>query len=58
VFALMCTSTVAVAYREFGGGRRGIAWMLLQFSFMLALAYGAAFAVYQIGTAAGWGGAG
>jgi len=58
VFALMCTSTVAVAYREFGGGRRGVAWMLLQFSFMLALAYGAAFTVFQIGTAAGWGGAG
>jgi ferrous iron transport protein B len=54
VFALMCTSTVAVTFRECGGGAKGLAWIVLQFTFMLALAYGAALAVYHGGLAAGW----
>jgi small GTP-binding protein len=54
VFALMCTSTVAVTFRECGGGGKGLAWIALQFTFMLALAYGAALAVYHGGLAAGW----
>jgi ferrous iron transport protein B len=57
VFALMCTSTVAVTYRECGGGSKGAAWMTLQFTFMLALAYGVAFAVLHTGLAVGWTGA-
>jgi ferrous iron transport protein B len=57
VFALMCTSTVAVTYRECGGGGKGAAWMALQFTFMLALAYGVAFTVFHTGLAAGWTGA-
>lgn len=55
VFALMCTSTLAVTIRECGGGRRGVAWAALQFGFMLALAYGSALAVYRAGGALGWG---
>lgn len=57
VFALMCTSTIAVTVRECGGGRTGAAWALLQFAYMLALAYGAGWAVYRIGLALGLGGA-
>jgi ferrous iron transport protein B len=57
VFALMCTSTIAVTVRECGGGRIGAAWALLQFAYMLALAYGAGYAVYRIGLALGLGGA-
>ena len=57
VFALMCTSTIAVTYRECGGGTKGAAWMALQFTFMLALAYGVAFTVLHAGLAAGWTGA-
>ena len=38
-FALQCTSTVAVMRRETGGWK----WPALQFSYMLALAYGGAF---------------
>jgi ferrous iron transport protein B len=49
VFALMCTSTVAVTVREAGGGWTGVKWATLQFSYMLALAYGAAFLVYRAG---------
>ena len=49
VFALMCTSTVAVTIRETGGGLRGAGWAALQFSYMLGLAYVAALAVYRIG---------
>ena len=49
VFALMCTSTVAVTVRETGGGWRGAGWAALQFSYMLGLAYVAAFAVYRVG---------
>jgi ferrous iron transport protein B len=56
VFALMCTSTVAVSIRETGGGAKGLAWATLQFGYMLALAYGAAFLIYRAGLALGWGG--
>lgn len=56
VFALMCTSTLAVTVRECGGGWRGASWAALQFTYMLMLAYGAAFAVYHVGTRLGWGG--
>jgi ferrous iron transport protein B len=55
VYALMCMSTVAVTVREAGGGRRGWGWAALQFGYMLALAYVAAFAVYQGGRLLGLG---
>ena len=58
VFALMCTSTVAITVRETGGGWRGGGWAALQFGYMLALAYGAAMLVYRGGLALGLGGAG
>ena len=57
VFALMCTSTVAITMRETGGGWRGAAWSVLQFSYMFVLAYGAAFLVYRGGLALGFGAA-
>lgn len=56
VFALMCTSTVAITIRETGGGLRGAAWAALQFSYMFLLAYGMAFLVYRGGLALGMGG--
>jgi ferrous iron transport protein B len=56
VFALMCISTVAVTVREAGGGRIGWQWAGLQFAYMLALAYGAAWIVYRGGLALGLGG--
>jgi ferrous iron transport protein B len=56
VFALMCTSTIAITVRETGGGWRGAAWAALQFTYMLALAYVAAFVVYRSGLALGLGG--
>jgi ferrous iron transport protein B len=43
-FAMQCTSTIAVVRRETNSWR----WPILQFLYMLALAYGAAFAVNQI----------
>jgi ferrous iron transport protein B len=55
VFALMCMSTIAVTVREAGGGRIGWGWAALQFGYMLALAYGAAWIVYAGGKALGWG---
>jgi ferrous iron transport protein B len=55
VYALMCASTVAVVHRETGGGREGLKWASLQFGYMLALAYGAAFLVYRVGLALGLG---
>jgi len=55
VFALMCTSTVAITLRETSGGLRGAAWAVLQFGYMLTLAYGLAFAVYRGGLAFGLG---
>jgi ferrous iron transport protein B len=56
VFALMCTSTLAITMRETGGGWRGIRWAALQFSYMFVLAWGAAFLVYHAGRAFGFGG--
>ncbi|MDP9349015.1 MAG: ferrous iron transport protein B, partial [Gemmatimonadota bacterium] len=56
VYALMCASTVAVVQRETGGGREGLKWAAFQFGYMLALAYGAAFLVYRVGLALGFGG--
>ena len=56
VFALMCTSTVAITVRETGGGWRGGGWAALQFGYMLALAYGMALLVYRGGLALGLGG--
>lgn len=58
VFALMCTSTMAVTIRECGGGLAGARWAALQFAYMLVLAYGAAFVVYRGGLALGLGGNG
>ena len=55
VYALMCMSTVAVTVREAGGGRVGWTWAGIQFAYMLALAYGAAFVVYQGGRLLGLG---
>ncbi|NUO65727.1 MAG: ferrous iron transport protein B [Gemmatimonadaceae bacterium] len=58
VFALMCTSTIAITIRETGGGWRGLGWAALQFGYMLALAYGGALLVYRGGLALGLGGGG
>jgi ferrous iron transport protein B len=54
VYALMCMSTVAVTVREAGGGRQGWRWAGLQFGYMFALAYGAAWLVRQLGVAMGY----
>lgn len=43
-FAMQCMSTLAVVYRE----TKGWKWPLLQLAYMTAVAYGAAFLVYQI----------
>jgi ferrous iron transport protein B len=43
-FAMQCTSTIAVVHRETNSWR----WPAIQFLYMLALAYGAAFAVNQL----------
>ncbi len=43
-FAMQCTSTIAVVHRETNSWR----WPALQFLYMLALAYGAAFAVNHL----------
>lgn len=56
VYALMCMSTIAVTVREAGGGRIGWRWAGIQFGYMLALAWGAAFVVYQGGRLLGLGG--
>ena len=55
VFALMCTSTIAVTIRECGGGMKGARWAALQFSYMLVLAWVVAFAVYRGGLLLGLG---
>lgn len=57
VFALMCTSTLAITMREIGGGWRGMRWVMLQFTWMLALAWVGAFLVYRGGAFFGTGGA-
>ncbi len=54
VYALMCISTVAVTVRETGGGRIGWNWALIQFVYMLGLAYFAALVVYQGGRLLGY----
>jgi ferrous iron transport protein B len=56
VFALMCTSTIAVTVRETGGGWAGARWASLQFGYMLVLAWGSAFLVYRAALALGFGG--
>ena len=56
VYALMCISTVAVTVREAGGGRIGWQWAAIQFGYMLALAYGAAWLVVVVGRAMGFAG--
>lgn len=55
VFAMMCMSTMAVVYRETGGGAKGAGWMMLQFTYMLVLAYGGAMLVRVAGRSLGWG---
>jgi ferrous iron transport protein B len=54
VYALMCISTVAVTVREAGGGRIGWSWAIIQFGYMLGLAYFAGLAVYQGGRMLGY----
>ncbi len=54
VYALMCMSTIAVTVREAGSGRIGWQWAAIQFGYMLALAYGAAWLVYNGGRALGF----
>jgi ferrous iron transport protein B len=44
VFALQCTSTIAVMARETGGWK----WPMFALSYMLALAWGGAFVTYRI----------
>lgn len=51
VFSPQCASTLATIRRETGGWR----WAALVFAYMLALAYGAAFATYQLACLAGLG---
>ncbi|MGH9605348.1 MAG: ferrous iron transporter B [Terracidiphilus sp.] len=46
-FAMQCTSTIAVVRRETNGWK----WPIIQFLYMLALAYGAAFAVNHLAMA-------
>jgi ferrous iron transport protein B len=43
VFAMMCMSTIAVVYRETNGWK----WPIVQLVYLMILAYGSAFAVYQ-----------
>lgn len=55
VYAMMCMSTNAIVVRETGGGWVGAKWAIFQFLWMFALAYVAAFLVYRVGLAFGWG---
>ena len=50
VFALQCMSTIAVVWRETGGWQ----WPLFQLGYMTALAYIAAFGVFNIGKLLGF----
>jgi ferrous iron transport protein B len=43
-FAMQCMSTMAVVYRE----TKNIKWPLIQFAYMLVLAYAASFVTYQL----------
>jgi ferrous iron transport protein B len=56
VYALMCISTVAVTVREAGGGAAGWRWAVIQFGYMLVLAYAGAYAVLVAGRALGFAG--
>ena len=56
VFAMMCMSTMAVTVRESGGGALGWKWAGVQFGYMLAIAYTAAWLVYHGGRALGFAG--
>ncbi len=51
VLACQCMSTIAVVRRESGSWR----WPLFMLAYMSALAYVATLAVYQLGSALGWG---
>ncbi len=51
VFAPQCASTLAVIRRETGSWK----WMAVTFAYMLALAYGASFATYNVALALGAG---
>ena len=51
VLACQCMSTIVVVRREAGGW----GWPLFMFSYMSLLAYIASLAVYQFGSALGWG---
>ena len=51
IFAPQCASTLAVIRRETGSWR----WMAITFTYMLALAYIAAFATYHVAVALGAG---
>src|ERR1700742_2198712 len=51
IFAPQCASTLAVIRRETGSWK----WMAITFAYMLALAYVAAFATYQVAVALGAG---
>lgn len=51
VFACQCMSTIAVVKRESGSWK----WPLLMFAYMTTLAYVVSLAVYQLGSAFGWG---
>ncbi len=51
VFALQCVSTVAVVRRETNSWK----WPVFQWLYMGALAWGFAFATYQLGRLLGWG---
>ena len=53
VLACQCMSTIVVVRRESGTWR----WPVFMFGYMSALAYVASLAVYQVGSAMGWGGA-
>jgi len=43
-FAMQCMSTMAVVYRE----TKNMKWPLIQFAYMLVLAYVASFVVFQM----------
>ena len=51
IFAPQCASTLAMIRRETGSWR----WMAITFGYMLALAYVAAFATYNVAVALGAG---
>ena len=51
VLACQCMSTIVVVRKESGSW----GWPLFMFSYMSVLAYMASLAVYQVGSAFGWG---